>query len=192
MKRLLAAILAVLAPATAQLTLPAMAEEAKMTERGLAVGAPIPALSVLTHTGATATFDQLKGEKGLVVAFVRSADWCPFCKNQLKDLDTVAADLKARGYPLVALSYDPVKTLATFAEANKLDYTLLSDPDSRTIDAFGLRNEEVRGNKRFNGIPHPAIFIIGADGVVKAKLYEERYQDRPPGKLVVATIDGLR
>jgi len=42
---------------------------------GPAVGARIPAISALDHTGKTQTFDSLRGPNGLVLEFVRSADW---------------------------------------------------------------------------------------------------------------------
>ncbi len=42
---------------------------------GPAVGARIPAFSAIDHTGKTQTFETLRGTKGLVLEFVRSADW---------------------------------------------------------------------------------------------------------------------
>jgi peroxiredoxin len=177
----LAALALVLAP------LPAAAQAPK--DLGVAVGTMSPAVTGTTQDGQAATFASLKGEKGLVIAFVRSADWCPFCKQQLKDLNTIADDLDARGFKLAALSYDSVETLAKFSKANKLAYTLLSDPNSQVIDAFGLRNHEVAGNKRYDGIPHPAIYILAADGKILDKLYEESYRKRPPTDLVVKAVD---
>ncbi len=50
---------------------------------------------------------------------------------------------------------------------------------------------EVAGNKRFDGIPHPAIFFINTDGVVEAKLYEDSYRDRPETEAILSTVDGL-
>jgi peroxiredoxin len=169
----------------------APAAAAQTAEPGLRIGATAPAFSVTTSAGAPASFESLKGEKGLVLAFVRSADWCPFCKTQLKDLNTVAAELKTLGYPIATVSYDSVDILRKFAAANTIGYTLTSDGGSTVIDAFGVRNEEARSSKRFNGIPHPVIFVLGADRVVKAKLYEESYRVRPPGALVVQTVKAL-
>ena len=48
------------------------------------------------------------------------------------------------------------------------------------IDAFGLRNTEVTAGSRFDGIPHPAIIYIKADGEVAGVQKEEGYRDRPP------------
>lgn len=188
MKTWFASVAASAALVLGALVLPSSAYQ-PVKEVGIAVGAPAPAISGTTQTGQPAAFADLKGEKGLVIAFVRSADWCPFCKQQLKDLNTIADDLDTRGFKLAALSYDSVDTLAKFAKANKIAYTLLSDPRSTVIDGFGIRNLEVAGNKRFDGIPHPAIFIIGADGVILDKLYEESYQKRPPTDLVLKTVD---
>jgi len=170
------------------LVLPSSAYQ-PVKELGIAAGLQAPPLAGTTQDGKPVTFADLKGEKGLVIAFVRSADWCPFCKQQLKDLNTIADDLDARGFKLAALSYDGVETLAKFAKSNKIAYTLISDPRSTVIDAFGIRNMEVAGSSRMDGIPHPAIYIIAADGMILDKLYEERYQKRPPTDLVLKTVD---
>ncbi len=169
----------------------ALAQVPAGMELGPKVGAKAPAFSAISSSGETRTLETLKGRRGLVLVFVRSADWCPFCKVQLQDLNSVARDLDMLGWSMAAISYDPTETLERFSTANKLDYRLLSDPGSKTIDAFGIRNESVKGSARFNGIPHPLIIFIGADGTVKAKLYEQRYQDRPASGLVLETAKGL-
>lgn len=191
MNKLVAAlVMALAAPAAPLLTAPAAAEES-MADLGIPVGQRAPSVAGVNQDGEAMTFDQMVGAKGATLVFYRSADWCPFCKNQLKDLNTIAAELDAKGYPLVALSYDPVDTLKKFHTKEGLAYTLISDPDSEIIDAFGIRNEEVAGNRRFDGIPHPAIFFINTDGVVEAKLYEESYRDRPERELIIEKVDGL-
>ncbi len=191
MNKLVAAlVMALAAPAAPLLTAPAAAEET-MADLGIPVGQTVPLVTGVNQDGEPMTFDQMVGANGATLVFYRSADWCPFCKEQLKDLNSIAADLDAKGYPLVALSYDPVDTLKKFHGKEGLAYTLISDPDSEIIDAFGIRNEEVAGNRRFDGIPHPAIFFINTDGVVEAKLYEESYRDRPETELIIETVDGL-
>lgn len=188
MIRKISAALAMLALAFGT-QVPVAAAQAAIAELGPAVGVAAPAIAGADQTGAAVSFASLKGEKGLVIAFVRSADWCPFCKKQLEDLNTIADDLEGRGFKLVALSYDSVDTLAKFAKSKKLAYTLVSDPKSQVIDAFGLRNMDMAGSARMNGIPHPAIFVIGADGKVLAKLREESYRKRPPTTVVLKAVD---
>jgi len=43
--------------------------------RGLAIGDRIPALDAVDQSGRRQTLDTLAGPKGLVLLFVRSADW---------------------------------------------------------------------------------------------------------------------
>ena len=75
---------------------------------------------------------------------------------------------------------DALDAAEVFAAEKSLSYTFLSDTDSTTIDAFGLRNEDVTAGSRFDGIPHPAIVYIRADGEVAGVQKEEGYKDRPP------------
>jgi peroxiredoxin len=180
-------VVSALAALLVGLAAPAAAQAPK--DLGVSVGVEAPQIAGTTQDGKPATFADLKGQKGLVIAFVRSADWCPFCKQQLKDLNSIAGDLDTRGFKLAALSYDSVETLAKFAKSARISYTLLSDPRSAVIDAFGIRNMDVAGSKRMDGIPHPAIYVISADGVILDKLYEESYRKRPPTDVVIKAVD---
>lgn len=190
MKRLLAAIALALAALVAQ-PLAALAQLPAGMELGPKVGAKTPAIAAVTTAGETRALSQLYGSKGVALVFYRSADWCPFCKLQLKNLNTVAKDMEAAGWPLVGVSYDPAEILIRFSTAEKLDFPLMTDPGSKAIDALGIRNEAMNGKARVDGIPHPIILFVGKDGTVKAKLYEEAYQKRPPADLVLTTAKGL-
>ncbi len=164
----------------------------KPTDRGPAVGAAIPSdLSTIDQSGKPRHFDNLKGPKGLVLVFFRSAKWCPYCKRQLIDINTGAKAITARGYGLAALSYDPVQVLKRYGEAHDIGYTLLSDPDSKVIDAFGIRNEGYKNMAFAYGVPYPMIFIISPHGIVQAKLAEEGYKKRPPVGAVIAALNKL-
>jgi len=44
-------------------------------QRGLAVGEPIPLLDLVDQTGRRRSLKDLTGPSGLVLLFVRSADW---------------------------------------------------------------------------------------------------------------------
>lgn len=158
---------------------------------GPAVGARLPALSVIHPGGGAATLRDLAGPKGVVLVFYRSARWCPYCQAQLLSLRAAPAELARRGYKLAAISYDAPDVLARFASQRDIPYPLLSDPGSRTIDAFGLRDPQYKPGSFAYGVPQPAIFIVSRDGVVRAKLAEEGYKTRPPLAAVLASIDRL-
>jgi peroxiredoxin len=78
------------------------------------------------------------------------------------------------------ITYDSPEILTTFASENELSYTFLSDTNSAMIDAFGLRNTEMKVGSRFDGVPHPAIIYIKADGEVAGVQKEEGFRTRPP------------
>ena len=158
---------------------------------GPPVGAKIPTLVARDGVGASRTLASLSGRKGVVLVFFRSAKWCPYCQAQLTSLEAVAAPLAQRGYPLVAISYDPPTVLSEFALKRGLDYTLLSDEGSHMIDAFNLRDPQYPPTSFAHGVPRPAIFVISRKGVIKAKLAEEGFKVRPSNAAILATVDGL-
>lgn len=143
-------------------------------------GTQAPTVSAITASGEAVDLSGITGEKGAVLIFSRSLDWCPYCKAQALELESVKDELAAAGWTLNLITYDPVETLASFAAEKSLSYTFLSDTGSATIDAFGLRNSDVPAGSRFDGIPHPAIVYIKADGEVAGVQKEEGYKDRPP------------
>ncbi len=128
--------------------------------------------------GNKQTFATLKGPKGLVLMFSRSADWCPYCKTQMADLNQQAGKFKQRGLHVAALTYDSTEILKAFAARVGIRYTLLSDPGSRTIRAFGILNTSVDPATPRYGIPFPGTYIIDANGVITAKYFDDDYRER--------------
>ena len=143
------------------------------------------------QTGAPRALPSLMGDRGMVLFFFRSADWCPFCQAQLMDLNTAIAGIERRGYKMAGISYDSPAILKTFIERRSIGYTLLSDPKSEVIDRYKLRDPQYPPGNFAYGVPRPIIFILDRNGVIKAKLYEETYTKRPPATLVIETLDRL-
>lgn len=143
-------------------------------------GTTAPEFSAVTAAGESVDLAAISGENGAVVVFSRSLDWCPFCKAQALELESVTEELADAGWSMNIITYDSPDILADFAGENALSYNFLSDTDSAMIDAFGLRNTDVNPGSRFDGIPHPAIIYIKTDGEVAGVQKEEGYRDRPP------------
>lgn len=160
---------------------------------GPGVGVRAPALGALPdQTGKLRKLSDLTGKKGVVLVFYRSAGWCPYCQAQLMALNAGAADIQARGYNLVGLSYDDPAVAKTFADKRAITYALLSDPKSAVIDSWGLRDPQYPVGHRAYGVPRPAIFVLNRKGVVKASLAEQTYQKRPPVAEVIKALDGIK
>lgn len=137
------------------------------------------------------SFNTLVGEKGLTIVFLRSLDWCRFCKRQAKELSERADDFARRGIPLVVLSYDPVETLKSFHLEHAPQLTFLSDPEAKAVKAFGILNQREKPGSRGFGIPNPGIIIVDSKGIIRLKFAEKSYRKRPQIDEVLAAIDQL-
>lgn len=153
--------------------------QAAMSDPGIAIGTKAPlALALKDSSGKPTTLASQMGAKGMVVILVRSADWCPYCKAQLIDLNNVRADLAKQGYALVSVSYDAPKTLVGFAQTRKIAFPMLSDTGSRMIDALRLRDPQYKGMDRIDGVPYPTTLVLSKDGTVRAKHVSTDYRVR--------------
>jgi DsbC/DsbD-like thiol-disulfide interchange protein len=92
------------------------------------------------------------------------------------------------GYGLAAVSYDSPDTLKAFALKHGITFPLLSDPASRTITAWGIRNEQATG--RTAGIPHPGTFVIDRKGIILSRSFEQPYQERRSATSLLAQLAG--
>ena len=159
---------------------------------GPAIGTKAPDIGTrLDQYGKPHQLADLMGRNGLVLFFFRSADWCPFCQAQLIDLIGGTAEIEKRGYRLAGLSYDSLEILETFTAKRHPPYTLLSDPKSEIIDRYNLRDPQYPPGSRAYGVPRPIIFVLDPQGVIKAKLFEESFKNRPPVSSVISTLDEL-
>jgi peroxiredoxin len=163
--------------------LPPMARNART---GPAVGVKIPAVAGVDQDGKLRTFNDLKGSKGLVLVFARSADWCPYCKTQLVDLNSQVDQFKAQGLTVAALTYDSPAVLADFAKRQGIRFPLLSDTGSKVIRAFGILNTNIAPKTPQYGIPFPGTYIVDAEGRVKSKYFEEDYRERYSAAAIVS------
>lgn len=94
-------------------------------------------------------------------------------------------ELRSQGLTVVAVSYDPVETLAKFASERKINYPLLSDRGSAIIRQYNLLNESVERESRAYGVPHPGTFMLDASRRVTSRFFEERYQERNTAASIV-------
>ena len=64
----------------------------------------------------------------------------------------------------------------SFPTASKITFPLLSDPDSKTIDAYHIRNKAAKG--KAEGVPQPGTFILDREGVIRASSFLEGFRER--------------
>lgn len=178
---------------------PALAQEASSTDLGPAIGAPVPHdFMVPNQYGEVNGLSDLSGHSGAVVVFVRSADWCPVCKAQLVDLSDNFDAFVARGYSVVSVSTDTGDKLARFQDRRDIRFTMLADPDSDIVRAFGVVDPKFGEGHRAHGVPYPIAFVVNGDGVIVDKFYHATgygqnggYRTRVATGDVLAGLDAL-
>lgn len=142
------------------------------------MGVHIPNLDVTDSNGQRQSFETLRGPKGLVLLFARSADWSRPCQTQIIDLDRHAPEFRRKGLGVAAITYDSVTILQNLAEKQKIAIPLLSDSGSQTIKAFGLLNTNIDPANAAFGVPFPGTFILDERGIVTAKYFDDDPAER--------------
>ena len=108
------------------------------------------------------------------------------------ELQDHRAEFDAAGIKLFAISYDSVEALGTFAEHYGIEYPILSDVDANVIREFGILNTLVRPDEtEYYGIPFPGSYLVGNDGKVTAKFFNQQYQVRETATAMMHAGFGL-
>jgi peroxiredoxin Q/BCP len=104
-------------------------------------------------------------------------------QRDLKSID-------AAGVQVVGISYDNTKVLKAVSDRLKIAFPLLSDPESKTIEAYHIRNEAARG--KAEGVPRPGTFILDQEGVIRAKLFLEGYRERHTTEALIMAAKAVK
>jgi len=156
------------------------------SEVGLRAGQKAPEFSARDQFGKTQTLETLRGSKGTVLLFYRSADWCPYCKGQLIQLQAAKERFEKQGIKLAGISYDSMDILKYFSDRRKIDFPLLSDPDSKIIRMYQVLNSEAIGPNA--GMARPGYFFIDTEGMIREKFFEAKYRERLTGNTVLSKL----
>jgi peroxiredoxin len=159
----------------------------------LTVGNRMPDFELADCDGGLLSSRELLDSGPIVVSFFRG-DWCPYCRLELKALETAVGDIEREGAKLVAITPDTGTALAHTKRNNNLSIHVLSDPDHGVALQFGvayhvpdLLHEQYRkrgidldtrhGNEgRF--LPIPATFIVDRDGIIRHAEFDADHRRR--------------
>jgi len=179
-------LLAVLAAAT-----PALA--GAMARPG--VGDPAPAVTLANADRAAVTLKDAQAGKPAVLVFFRGG-WCPYCNRHLGALAEIEDDLATLGARLIAISPDsPARLYAAPKREMQPKFLLLSDQDANAMDAFGISfvvpdelvakyktsymiDIEADSGRTHHKLPHPAVYVVDAAGVIRFAHVSEDYKVR--------------
>ena len=83
---------------------------------------------------------------------------------------------------------DPVETNAELRRDAGLDFPILSDPDFRLIDAYGLRHRDAHDG---HDIALSASVLVDGAGIVRWTFVTSNVRVRPPADVILAAVDAL-
>ena len=127
-------------------------------------GDMIPEFQVQDQDGNTVTQKDFEGKR--IVLYFYPKDSTPGCTAEACNLRDNYAALRAAGYEIYGVSKDSTASHGRFIEKNALPFTLLSDPSTEMLQAFGAWGEKKLYGKVSMGTLRKT-FIIAADGTVE-------------------------
>jgi thioredoxin-dependent peroxiredoxin len=145
----------------------------------LKVGDPAPAFSLPGTDGKTHTLAQYKG-KAVVIAWYPAA-FTSGCTAECKSFAENGPVLKQFDVAYFMASVDTPEKNKAFAEQEKADFPLLSDPDKKVATAYGVLNAR--------GVASRWTFYIGADG--KIAYIEKQVNAQTAGPQLAAKLAEL-
>jgi peroxiredoxin len=152
------------------------------------VGAAAPPIALPSLRHGLVRLDWTDGRATLIV-FYRGF-WCPHCRRQLGALRAATDEIDAAGAAVAAIS---TQTLAAAeacvdADVGGIRFPLLVDPDSQTIDRYGVRDPIPEAN---GPVARPALFIVDRSGIVRFAHIGEAPDDRPALGAVLLALESL-
>ena len=127
-------------------------------------GDKAPDFAVQDQHGKTVKLSDLKGKK--VILYFYPKDNTPGCTKEACDFKSNYSDLKKRGYEVVGVSTDSVKSHQKFIEKFDLPFTLLADTEKEIVNAYGVYGEKKFMGRTYQGI-HRTTFVIDEKGVIE-------------------------
>jgi peroxiredoxin len=122
-------------------------------------GQPVPAFTLDRLDGTAVSVPDDLGGKVVAVRFW--ADWCPFCEQEMRDLEPVYRVLQPQGLEVLAINVrQTAATAAAFVEPLGVTYPVLLDHDGAVARAYGV-----------SGLP--VTFILDRQGRLAARVLGE-------------------
>ncbi len=140
----------------------------------LAVGARAPAFTLKDQNDREFSLEAMIKQGPVAVVFIRSIDWCTYCQLQTVQLSENLSEIQATGGQVVVICYDSPEKVKRFVRRRKINLPVLSDADSKTINAYAMRALSGTGNQK--GSAQHGAFVIDKSGIVRSKPYPTSFE----------------
>ena len=107
------------------------------------LGAPLPAVTGTTETGAPLDLSTLN--KGYTLVYFYPRAFTSGCTTQGCSLRDAYDVLQKRGVTVIGVSTDTVEKQKSFKDTEHFPFTLIADPEKKVIEAFGVPTRAAAG-----------------------------------------------
>ena len=130
----------------------------------LEAGNKAPSFTLTDKDGRDVSLGDFKGKK--VVLYFYPRDNTPGCTRQACAFAAAYNDFKKLDVAVIGVSKDSVASHVKFAEKHSLPFVLLSDPERKAIEAYGVWQEKKMCGKVSMGVVRTT-FVIDEKGVIE-------------------------
>jgi len=128
-------------------------------------GAVAPMFKGKDQDGKWVSLDDFKGKK--VVLYFYPKDDTPGCTAEACNLRDNYNDLLARGFAILGVSPDNENSHAKFRAKFDLPFSLITDPEAKILNAYGIWGEKNLYGKKYMGVLRTTFIIDEAGKILK-------------------------
>ena len=155
-------------------------------------GEPMPSFLLPDETGRLVSLQSLLAQGPIAVMFFRG-HWCPYCRLNVRAVIEAMDRIRAVGGQVVAIMPETQAFATKFKADSAAPFPVLTDLDNGYALSLNLAIwlgaeiqqllSPMQDMPRFHGnegwvLPIPATFVIGRDGVVKARFVDPDFRRR--------------
>ena len=129
----------------------------------LSVGQKAPPFRLAATGGEPVSLDGLQGRKAVIYFYPK--DDTSGCTREAQEFQALKPEFAAADTEIIGVSADSVASHERFRDKYGLDFTLASDEDRSTLEAYGVWVEKSMYGRKYMGIERTTV-LIDRDGTV--------------------------
>ena len=133
------------------------------------VGESAPEFTLVSDEGREVSLSNYHGKN--VVLYFYPKDGTPGCTKEAQGFRDLAEEFAKENAVIIGVSKDSVESHQKFKAKHNLPFALLSDPEGKVLDLYGVWKKKSMYGKTFMGTERTT-FLIDQDGLVK-KIYRK-------------------
>ena len=127
-------------------------------------GEEAPGFTLKSDEGHDVSLSDYRGRK--VVLYFYPRDGTPGCTSEAKEFRDATQEFEKENAAIIGVSKDSVESHRNFKKRHELPFTLLSDPEGRILDSYGVWKKKSLYGRTFMGIERTTV-LIDEKGIVK-------------------------